>query len=145
MFHSYFSNGGEQPEQRILAYKSEQLTAGCIATFDEYCCYIKHGGITNLTLWNPWGMLLMCQNATIRIRGAFIRIYYVSRLKHMTPLAVCSSLPLVRGGPLGVPAFVKLLYCNITHQMSIPYPGLEFVHFVLIDVPVPTLSHQLRP
>ena len=41
----------EQREQRILAQQSEQPTAGCIAIFHKYCCYIKHGGIiTNLNL-----------------------------------------------------------------------------------------------
>ena len=56
LFHNYFSPSGEQPEQYILAYKSEQPTAGCLAIFHKYCWYIKHGSIiTNLTLWNPWG------------------------------------------------------------------------------------------
>ena len=56
LFHNYISSSGEQPKQCILAHKSEQPTAGCIAIFHKYCCYIKHGGIiTNLNLWNPWG------------------------------------------------------------------------------------------
>ena len=46
----------EQPKQHILAHKSEQPTAGCVAIFHRYCCYIKQGGIiTNFNLWNPWG------------------------------------------------------------------------------------------
>ena len=50
-----FSSSSEQPEQGVLAYKSEQQTAGCIAIFDKYFCYIKHGDIiTNLTLWNHY-------------------------------------------------------------------------------------------
>ena len=46
-----FSPSSEQPEQHILAYKSEQTTAGCIAIFPKHCCYIEYGGIiANLTL-----------------------------------------------------------------------------------------------
>ena len=40
---------GEQPEYCLLAHKSEQPTAGCIAIFHKTCI------ITNLDLWNPWG------------------------------------------------------------------------------------------
>ena len=43
-----------------------------------YCCYAKHGGFTtNLTLRNHWGMLLMCQNTTMWVYGAWIKTYYV--------------------------------------------------------------------
>ena len=42
----YLSRSGEQPEQRVLAHKSEQPTAGFRAIF-----HIKHGGIiTNLNI-----------------------------------------------------------------------------------------------
>ena len=55
-FSQLLSPSGEKLEQRIRAFKSEQPTAGCMAIFHKYCCYIKHGGIiTNLTLQNPWG------------------------------------------------------------------------------------------
>ena len=37
-FHNYFSPSGEQLKQRILANKSEQPTAGCIAIFHKYGC-----------------------------------------------------------------------------------------------------------
>ena len=38
-------------EQLILANKSEQPTASCIAIFHKYVCYVKHRGITtNLTM-----------------------------------------------------------------------------------------------
>ena len=42
----YFPPSGEQPEQSLLSLKSEQPTATCIAILDKYCCYVKHGGIT---------------------------------------------------------------------------------------------------
>ena len=77
-FHNYLSPSGEQPEQRILTHKSEQPPAGCIAIFHKYSCNIKHGGIiTNLTLWNPWGILLISQSTTTRVYGARVRIYDV--------------------------------------------------------------------
>ena len=43
LFHNYFSPTGEQPEQRILAEKSEQPTVGCFAIFQKYLCYINMG------------------------------------------------------------------------------------------------------
>ena len=102
----------EQPEQRILAHKSKQPTAICIAIFHKYCCHSKHGGsITNLTQWNPWSMLLIFQDTTMRVYGAWIRIYYV--LCPKTHLAVCSGLPLVCGKPIGAPAFVRRAYCVV--------------------------------
>ena len=81
-----FIPSGEQPEQRISAHKSKQLIANCIAMFRKYCCYIKHGGIVrNLTILNPWGILLMCPNTTMRVYGS--RIYHVLWSKHISLLA----------------------------------------------------------
>ena len=55
LFHNTFSPNGEQPEQHIFAYKSEQPIAGSISIFHKYCS-IKHGDIiTNVTPWNPGG------------------------------------------------------------------------------------------
>ena len=36
LFYKYFSHSGEQPEQCILAHKSEQPTAGCIQYFRNF-------------------------------------------------------------------------------------------------------------
>ena len=45
----------------------------------KYCCYIKYGTIiTNLSPWNPWGILLICHDTIMRVYGAWIIIYYVS-------------------------------------------------------------------
>ena len=41
----------EQPEQFILSHKSEQPTAGCIAIFRKYCCYIKLGVLLTVCCW----------------------------------------------------------------------------------------------
>ena len=78
-FHNSFSPSGEQPKQRILAYKSEQLNAGCITLFHKYCCDIKYGGIiTNLTMKSiPGDMLLLRQITTMWVYGAWIKIYYI--------------------------------------------------------------------
>ena len=70
-----FSLSGEQPEQLTLAHYS---IAVCKALFHKYCWYIKHVVIiTNSTLWDHWGMLLIWQNTTIRVLGAWIKISYV--------------------------------------------------------------------
>ena len=76
LFLNYFSSSPEQPGQRILAHKSEQPTADCIAIFHKYCCCIKHGGImTNLNLWNPCGYVTDMPKSTMCVCGAWIRIY----------------------------------------------------------------------
>ena len=86
-------------------------TVGCIAIFHKHCCYTKHAGIiTDFTLRNHWGILLMCQNITMWVYGAWIK--YVSSYvkKHIVHLAMCYNPPIVRDKPLGAPAFVKLVY-----------------------------------
>ena len=50
----------------------------------------------------------MCQNTTMRVYGAWIKPYYIQ--KHIGPKAVGYNLPLVHDKPLGVAAFVKLVY-----------------------------------
>ena len=52
----------------------------------------------------------MCQNTTMWVHGAWIKIYYVLCSKHIAPQAMCYDPPLVRDKLLGEPAFVKLLY-----------------------------------
>ena len=56
------------------------------------------------------GMLLMCQNTTMQVYGAWIKTYYVLCPKHLAALARCHNPALVRDKPLGVPASVKLVY-----------------------------------
>ena len=107
-----FSLSGEQPEQRTLAYKSQQPTAGCISIFHKYCCYTKHGGIMiTLTLWNSLGYVYWyvkipeCGYMEHRFK-----IYYFYVQKQMALLAVCSGLTLVRDWFLRAPAFVRFAY-----------------------------------
>ena len=75
---------------------------------------MMYGGIiTNLT--EILGdILLICQNVTVRVCGAWIKIYHVLCSK-TAYLAACSGPPLVRDGPLGAPTFVKLAY-HIMHD-----------------------------
>ena len=62
----------------LSLYSTFQWNAGCIAIFHKYCCHTKYGGTkTNLTLRNHWGMLLMCQNTTMRVYGAWVKTYNV--------------------------------------------------------------------
>ena len=53
-----------------------QSTAGRIAIFHKYCCYIKYGGIiTNMTLWNPWRYIIdvsICHGADVWSTDWFI-------------------------------------------------------------------------
>ena len=126
-----------------VAHKSEQPTAGCIAIFHEYCCYIKHGGIiTNLTKWNPWGYVT---DMSMRLYGAWVKyiMFYVQ--KRMTPSPVCSGSPLVRDKLLGAPTFVRLVYYMtfantsslahnegqcVTHQSLAPFQIPRHIDYV---------------
>ena len=56
------------------------------------------------------GVLLICQNAKMQVRRAWIQ-YFRFMFKNIwhTWLAVLGP-PLVRDGPLGAPAFLKLAY-----------------------------------
>ena len=75
-----FFPSGKQLEQCILAYKSEQPTAHCIAIFHKYCCYIKHGGIiTNLTMKSLGYVTDMSKYH--KVYGAWIWLYYILCLK----------------------------------------------------------------
>ena len=97
---------------RTTYISSEVRTAaGCIAIFQKYCCYIKHGSIiTNLTLWNPWGILLICQNTTMWVYGAWIRMYYVLCSKTYSTSRNLFKLIASSRQPLGVLTFVRLAY-----------------------------------
>ena len=102
----------EQHEQHILAHKSQEPMACCRVIFHKYCCYINHECIiTNWSLYEILGgIFLLCQNTTMRVYGAWIRIYCFYVQKHKAPLAVCSNLLLVHEKPLGLTTFVRLTY-----------------------------------
>ena len=51
--------------------------------------YKTWGIITNLTVRNPWGIFLICQNTKMRVHGAQIEIYYFYVQKHLELLAIC--------------------------------------------------------
>ena len=108
---------GEKPEQHLQTYKSEQPTAGCMAIFHKYFCYIKHRGIiTNLTLRNLWGHCLYVKIPCCGYmeHGLEYITFYVH--KHMTSLAICSGFPLVRDGPIRAPWFVISAYCILVRS-----------------------------
>ena len=55
-----------------------QPTTGCIAIFHKYCGCMKHGGIIKKWIYEVLGgMLLICQNAPVRVWGTWISLYYV--------------------------------------------------------------------
>ena len=61
------------------------------------------------------GILLICQNTTMRVYGAWIKTKYITFdvQKH---IAICYNHPLVCDKPLKVPAFVRLIYWPL-HRM----------------------------
>ena len=61
----------------------------------------------------------MCQNTTMRVYGAWIKYIMLYVQKHITPLVMCYNPPLVRDKPLGVPAFVKLIYLVVASDPNI--------------------------
>ena len=77
LFHNILSPSGKQPEHRKLAQELKQPTAGCIAIFHKYYCYTKRGVLQQIWLYESMrGMLLMCQNTTMPVYGAWIKTYY---------------------------------------------------------------------
>ena len=69
---------------------------------------LKHGGRDYEIIRD---ILLMCQNTTMRVNGAWIKVYYIFMLKkYIAFLAMCYNPPLVHDRPLGAPVFVKLAY-----------------------------------
>ena len=112
LFYNYFSPSGDQPEQRILAHKSEQPTASCMGIFHKYCCHIKHGGIIiNLILWNPWEVYYWyIKMPQCRYMDGLVYIMFYVK-KHKALLAICYNPLLVCDKLLWVPTFVRLAYC----------------------------------
>ena len=66
-------------------------------------------------------MLLIYQNATMRVSGAWIRIQCVL-CKKKAPLAVCSGPLLVHDKPLGVHVFLRLVFVfmNVIRHICVP-------------------------
>ena len=117
LLHNSFSLRHEQPEQRILAYESEQTTA----VFHKYYCYIKHGGITtNLTLWIPWGYVTHMSryhNAGIWSMEYNILYFTFKNIWHLWRFVLVPCwFP---------PAFVGLPYC----ATSVICPFTPYGHF----------------
>ena len=71
------SPSGEQPEQRVLAHTLWQPTSGYITIFHKYCCSCKTWGYKNKFDEILGGILLVYQNTTIRIYGAWVKIWCV--------------------------------------------------------------------
>ena len=55
------------------------------------------------------GILLLCQNTTMQVYGAWIEniAFYIQ--KHIAPRAACHDFPLVIDKPLGAPTFVTII------------------------------------
>ena len=82
------------PGHSKVARRSQPCAKGALAIFHKYCCFIKYGGmITKLTVILQ-GILLICQNVTVWMCGAWIRIYYVLCSKSIAHLVACSGPPI---------------------------------------------------
>ena len=74
LFDNNFSPNGEQPERSGLAHTLWQPISGCIAIFNKCCCFTKHGVLKQIWLYKILGsMLLICQNITMSVYGAWIK------------------------------------------------------------------------
>ena len=58
------------------------------------------------------GILLICQNATVRVCGARIKIYFVLGSKIYNTHGCLFWTPSGSRQVAGAPAFVKIAYCN---------------------------------
>ena len=108
------------------------------------------------------GTLPMCQNTTIRVNGAWIKIYCVYVQKHITPCTVVITSLLGRDKPLVAPASVKRVFCGIITQIAyrsthcvivrlqllnkvVKHPGSAFFiyHAFLMSIPIKTAYSAL--
>ena len=76
-------------------------------------------------------MLLMRQNTTMRVYGAWIKLSTVYVQKHIVGLVMCYNQPLVHDKLLGAPASVKLVYCSTLRleQMVLTFDSHDEVRF----------------
>ena len=65
----------------------------------------------NLTVWNPGGISMICQNAMEQV------CEYITFLKYIAHLAACSGHWVVHEGPLGAPAFFEFAYWNMFKRL----------------------------
>ena len=85
-----------------------------------------------MTLWNPWCILLICQNATGVWSTDWNNItFYVQ--KYIEQLTDCSGLPLVRDGPLGRPHLWKSFISDLVTDMIADF-GTPYLAFVPLTV-----------
>ena len=56
------------------------------------------------------GMLLMCQNTTVRVYGHGLEHIAFNVKKYIAALVMCYNPALVHDKPLGAPAYVELVY-----------------------------------
>ena len=64
-------------------------------------------------------MLLMCQNTTMWVYGAWIKIDYVYVQQHIAALEKCHNPLLVRDKLLGAPTSVKPVYCLLSYPIGV--------------------------
>ena len=92
-----------------------------------------------VVFWQIWlyeiyrGILLICQNTTMRAHEAWIKRHSVLCKKISAPSAVCFNFPFVRKKPLGTPAFVKLVYYIHMSQWDNKYTHWGLVTHICVS------------
>ena len=118
------------PKQHILAFKSEQPSADCIAIFHKYRCYIKHGSIiTNMTMTSLRVYYWYVQTSQYGYmeHGLECIMFYIK--KHMAPLAVCCCAPLVHNRLLGAGTHFCEKFLLNSHECILMKFHFNFKHF----------------
>ena len=130
-----FSPSGEQPKQRTLAYTQNNQLPVMLQYFTNIAVTQSMG-----VLWQMWlyeihsGILLICQNATVWVCGAWIRIYYVLCSKTYSPF---DSLFWTHTGSRGA--------ARGTHNCEIRLLALSLCSTISEELQIPKLSLYLMP
>ena len=68
----------------------------------------------------------------MRVYGGWIKRYCDLCSKHIPHRTVCYNSPLVRDKPLGVPAFVKIIYCPRQGSIIVSFYSLNGLDVVIL-------------
>ena len=108
------SPSGEQPEQRILAHKSEQWTAGTQILL-LYKTRVYYNKFDSRKSWGVNCWYVKIPQCRYMEHGLEYIMFYVQ--KHIAPVAIWSNPPQVHDKPQGVLTFVKLAYWQLPQPM----------------------------
>ena len=110
--HNDISPSVDQTKHLLLAH-SWVITTSCRLYFTNIA--VVQNVAVSKQIWVfevVVGMLLVYQNTTMRLYGAWIKRYCISCSKNLTPCTFAITSLRVRDKPLGASASVKRVYCN---------------------------------